>query len=103
MSPIMKCVICETTDAVSLIQGERLCNDNSCRTICFNLPSDDEESDDEECKCAFGCGDKATIALACDNELLHLREEFGNECPVCQECGEGYLTDYPNHYNRPYY
>ena len=48
----------------------------------------------------FGCGDKATIALACDNELLHLREEFGNECPVCQECGEGSLTDYPNHYNR---
>ena len=49
----MKCVICETTDDVSLIQGERLCNDNLCRIICFHIPSDDEESDDEECKCAL--------------------------------------------------
>ena len=67
---------------------------------CFEFSSGDETDDDGECKCGW-CGEKATIALECDDEIF-CSEEYGAEFPACQECGEGFLTDYPNHKNRRY-
>jgi len=124
MSPIMKCVICETTTDVNLVDGEKVCMDNSCRRTAFCIPeyessdddlsgdesdeSDDESDDEDDAKCIW-CKEKAVIALK-EGGVLELEywnrhcnwDEDSYQVLACRECGEAFLTDYPNHENRPF-
>ena len=67
--------------------------------------TDDEEEEDEEDEeeCCEWCSSDATdgYKLKTELELAHVAEMYlpgeKTEVLVCRVCGQGYLTDYPNH------
>lgn len=145
----MKCVICQTTKDVNLVDGEKVCMDNSCRRTAFCVPdyessdddldessdeeeqvcmngsccrrlfprrcvlipvSSDEESSDYEASCEW-CGEEAVIALKETDNLESTNPIWNRYCKwdnesdqvlACRQCGEGYLTDYPETEHRPF-
>ena len=96
MAPIIQCECGSTTNLQKLVTmaGDA---DVYCCAKCLQYGCDDdtsdEESDEEEC-CEW-CSDDATDGYKLKPEGV--LDDYRSDVMACRECGQGFLTDFPNH------